>query len=482
MRQRLAWLAMLAAAQFPRPAGASPMEDPGAVFTGPTQPHASSIFINPGALLFSRRGFHLHVGGNLRLDTVGIDRQVVDPDSGELENGPSVSATTWTPGASIAAWGSVLEERAAFGFMLHSPFNERFIANQDPLRYHILGGHTYQAVLSGAGGFRVADWFIFGLGFSLGYSGLRLRLARDSALEAGSDAERGIASDCGGSPCGLENPQASETYDIDVSTGGLGGLFEPANIGAVLSITVRLREEWWAALSYVSPPGALPGGRGVDLQLRGNVRIEDAPRDGDEVHLGRALIRYRMPQSVWVGVRGPVLPGYDLVTGARWQNMSRHQQLEIRMFGGDLEENGVPEWYPRFRGMRDVFQLYGGLEGQDVGRTRFGGRVRIESGAIPSRNTSPIQIEGWNAGIAGGVDLALSQHWVLSGGYDLTWYLPIDASDSAFDPLARLDCVDSGYDFDECRAAREGRAVPTAAGDYTRLRHTFLFSIRYDRL
>lgn len=497
MRQRLAWIALsVAAAAFPARIGrASPMEDAtagNAVFSGPTSPHPTSIFINPAALLFSRPGFHLHIGGALRLDQVGIDRKLVDPESGELTSGPSVSATTLSPGAGIAVWRSVLQERAVFGAMLHTPFIDRFIDGEQALRYHILGGSMYQGTLSAAGGFKVADWFIFGLGVSLGYSGLHLEMARDTALEAGSGAERGIASDCGGAPCGIENPLASETITVDVASGGgagggflskLGAPFEDftSNVGATLSVAIKVKGDWWGALSYVSPPGALPG-RSLELKERGTVQIEEAPRDGGEFHRGRAQVRLRMPQSVWLGVRGPVLPGWDLVTSARWLNLSRHQQFELRMYGGDLEEIGVPEWYPRYRGMRDVFQLSGGLEGQDVGRTRFGGRARLEYGATPPGNVSPLQIEGLNAALTGGVDLQLHQHWVLNAGYDLTWFLPTSVDDSAFDPIDRLSCVDSDYDFDACRAAREGRAIPTAAGDYTRLRHTFMLSIRYDSL
>ena len=312
---------------------------------------------------------------------------------------------------------------------------------------------------------------------SIGYSGLRLEMARDTALEAGSGAERGVASDCGGAPCGIENPLASERYVLDVTTGGLGGLFEAYNLGATVGVAVQVKRDWWAALSYVSPPGAL-----LDIELSGTTRMEEAPRDGGEAHRGRALITYRMPQSVWLGLRGPILPGYDLVTSARWQNLSRHQQLDIRMFGGDLADAAVPEWYPRYRGMQDVWQISGGLEGQDVGRLRVGGRLRLESAAVPDSAVTPLQIAPLNAALGGGLELRVAQHWVLHASYDFTWFLPVDTGESAFSPLERLDCVDSGFDFDRCEAAREGRGIPTAAGHYDRLRHTFGLSVRYDSL
>jgi hypothetical protein len=466
------------------PAGASPLEDPtagGAVFSGPTQAHASSIFLNPAALGFASRGLHLHVGGSLRLDSIGIDRRLVDPGTGQLSDGGSVSSTTWSPGGTIAIYGSVLQDQAVLGAAVHTTTFDRFPARQDPLGYHVMGGHLYQGLLSFAGCFRPADWFMFGLGVSIGYAGLDLDLQRDTALEAGGDPMRGIASDCGGAPCGFENPEATEIYRLHTSTGGLGGLFAKENIAVSLGVAFRVRAGWWLTLSVASPPGAIPA-RDYALVLSGTADVRSAPRDGGELHSGSAEITYRMPYLVWLGMRGPILPGYDLVTGVRWQNLSRHDLFDIRLYGGDLAGASVPEWYPRYRGLRDVWQGTVGLEGQEVGRTRFGGRLRVETGATTDRTVSPLQIDGLDVGAAGGVELRVSQHVVLQLGYDLSWFPEVTSDQSAFDPIARLDCVDSGYDFDRCGAARDGRAVPTAAGTYRRLRHAMSFSLRYDSL
>jgi hypothetical protein len=71
---------------------------------------------------------------------------------------------------------------------------------------------------------------------------------------------------------------------------------------------------------------------------------------------------------------------------------------------------------------------------------------------------------------------------VLAGVYGLTVFAPTDASPSDFDPLARLSCVESDYALDECVAARQGRAIPTAAGAYSRFEHSLTLSLRYDTL
>ncbi len=279
----------------------------------------------------------------------------------------------------LGLYGTVLEERAVFGAAVHTTTFDRFPAGHDALGYHVLGGHVYQSLFSLAGCFRLADWIMFGLGVSIGYAGMDLDLARDSALEAGGGAERGVASDCGGQPCGLENPDATEIYRMSTSTGGLAGLFELENIALSLGVAVQPKSGWWVTVSMVSPPGAIPS-QGYALALQGDAEVTSAQRDGGDLHRGRAEISYRMPYSVWFGVRGPLLPGYDLVTSARWQNMSRHDVYDIRLYGGDLIDAGAPEWYPRYRGMRDVWQGSVGLEGQDLGRTRFGGRLRVGVG------------------------------------------------------------------------------------------------------
>lgn len=466
-----------------RGAGASPVEDPsegGAVFTGPTQPHASSIFINPAALGFAADGLHLHVGGDLRLDTIGVDRRSIDPATGDLAGGESVSTTTWSPGGTIAVYGSVLQDQAVLAASLHTTTFQRFPAGHDALGYHVLGGYLYQSMLSLAGCFEPSDWFKFGLGVSIGYAGLKLDFERDTALEAGGGAERGIASDCGGQLCGLENPQATETYRLSTSTGGVGDILARENLAISLGVAFRI-ERWWTALSVFSPPGAIPA-RDYALVLNGDAVVRSAPRDGGERHHGLAEITYRMPYMVWAGTRGPILPGYDLVAGVRWENLSRHDLLDVRLYGGDLAAAGVPEWYPRYLGMRDVWLATVGLEGQEVGRTRYGARLHVETGATTARSVSPIAIDGTTVGAAGGVELRLSQRLVLQVGYDLSWFPAVSSTDSDFDPIARVRCVDSDYRFDECGAVRDGRAIPTAAGTYRRLRNTLSLGLRYDSL
>ena len=142
----------------------------------------------------------------------------------------------------------------------------------------------------------------------------------------------------------------------------------------------------------------------------------------------------------------------------------------------------MPDWYPRYRGFKDTVRLDAGLESRADSRVRFGGRIRLETGAVDQSGLSPLQVAGPSATFAGALQLRLVQHLVLTANYELAWYPTGTSESSAFDPLSRLACVDSGYSFDACEAARAGRALPTAAGSYHRFRHALAVSIRYDSL
>jgi long-subunit fatty acid transport protein len=460
------------------PAAASPLEDSAlgtAVFTGPTHPHATSIYLSPAALGLGLSGHQFHAGGTLHADRVEVDRLLVDPDTGSTSQGPSLGRRALAPSGILAY--SYTGPRVSGGISFHTPYADSFAAADDALRYHGVGGLHYQAMMSGAGAFRVTDAFIFGAGLSLAYSWFHLDFDRDTALAAGRDAERGIASNCGGEPCGFEHPAAAQRYELAARTGRFGDLFDTTNVALTISALYRLTEGWWLGASFLQPPGGFG-----DLALAGPARVTTAPRDGERVLEGHTEISYHLPQSARLGLRGPVLPDYELIFGLEWQNTSRLDRIDLRFIGEGFTGEDVPDWQPRYQGLRDSFRVTAGLEGLPGQPVRLGGRVRVDTGATPRGALTPLQVSGPSAALAGGAELRLAQNLVITAGYDLALHPARTADPSAFDPLAQLDCVDSGYDFDVCEAAREGRALPTAAGRYRRLRHAVGLTIRYDSL
>ena len=58
----------------------------------------------------------------------------------------------------------------------------------------------------------------------------------------------------------------------------------------------------------------------------------------------------------------------------------------------------------------------------------------------------------------------------------------MSVTESAFDPRFQLACLASEFDYSTrgCQALRDGYAIPTAAGDYTRIQHAIRLGLRYE--
>jgi hypothetical protein len=484
IRPRLArWLGALACVWAGAAAG-SPLEDTtlgGAVFTGPMHGHATAIYENPAALGLSSRGTHIYLGGSLRVDSYDIQRQILTSDTGALEDGARVRATTVAPGTTVALYS--VGESVAIGASVTWVVLDSFIPEEAALGYHTLGGSHLQYVWrnveplgidalrfrmpfpmpSLAGAYRWRD-FYFGVGVSLRASSLELSFLRDTALDE----------PCGGQdqpPCVIESPEAAERYDIDVST---GDLFTARNLVLNGGVMWQVAPAWWVGAHYQSPPGFLSS-----LGLAGNARIKPAPyQDAEpEAFTAGAELIYRLPQTVSLGLRGPAFSDVDFFATGRWQNLSRQRLLDIRLLGGAT----VPEWLTRYRGFDDTYTFTAGLEQREGARLRLGGRLQLETATTPAAAVSPSQVEGLHVTAAVGAELRLLERVVLYASYGLTYYPTVTTGeDSLFDPRAQLRCVDSGYDLETCTPSAEGRAVPTAAGTYERLRHGMRAAIRYD--
>ena len=457
----------------------SPMEDPslgGAVFTGPTHGHASSFFVNPAALGLTGRGWHFHIGGSARLSSLTLKRTTIGSDN-SLQPGPTVDDSTISPGGILAYYASFDEGKYRFGVSLYTPTWQRFAEDEPGLGYHSSGGQIIQTMLTLAGSWRFTSRLIGGLGFSVGFSSLQLKFSRDSVLDGGSDSISGTGSDCGGTVCGYENALAREEYDIQVGNrAALGDLAGLKNFSASVGFVYRIGRDSWLGMGYVALPGAFE-----TLTLSGDASITLAPRDGGGTESTNAEIGFGMAQMAFVGYRRPTFGAYDMVFDLRWQDWSRHNQFDIRLFGADNNPN-TPEWIPRHRGLRDVWRVSAGIESDDKEAYRFGARLRLESAAISNEKHSPTLVGGPNLTLATGAELRLSNHWAFSMGYEISLFPSTNVQNSAFDPREQVACVDSAFEFDSCEAARNGLSFATAAGEYSFIQHGLVMSFRYDSL
>ncbi len=457
----------------------SPRSDPTigrAVFTGAATPNATSIDINPASLgLGVRSEFYLAALGVL--DRYAIDRDAIDVNSGALSDGPTaVSAWTASPGGTLAlVWHTGAESRITLGFeVLRTAPAERFV-ERNAFRYHTLGGyHRTISPLTIAASVRITKRLYVGVSIAGQANYLKLRYARDTALEAGRDVDRGIDSDCGGAPCGVENPLADEQYEIKADS----GLFSTSIIAVNLGAVVRLAKDTWLGVGYHVPPGLA-----IQNELTGSMNVVRAPRDMGGQVSGSASVYISQPASVDVELRARLPHLLDLHVGGRWEDLSRFQNYDVRGYGATLAANDIPEWQLRPRGFHDSFALWAGVEQVDrEDPLVLGGRIGIETSAIADSRTSPLTVAPTSGTLDVGAQYRLTRWLVVQATYGVQYFPTVNVKDSAYDPRARLNCIDSGYNYDTsgCNRVRNGYAIDTADGDYQRIEQAIRLAVRYE--
>jgi hypothetical protein len=462
-------------------AQASPRTDPTAgraVFTGATTHHATSIVLNPAAL-------GLGQFDELYVALIGVvDQLHIDLDAYASADLQSPAARVRDVEPAVGASVSFIYHFAGnltLGFEARRLDVESFPSGHEALRYHSLGDGELAWLASVGGSLKLTSDLFVGAGVSHQNTFLRLRYARDTALERGLGSG-GITSDCGGAPCGVANPLATERYDVDVRSPTLSTSNLRVNIGAIY----QLRRNVWLAVGYHTPPGL-----SVQTELAGKVRVERAPRDlaadpdpePRATNVGQAVVEVQFPASADAELRLRLPYNLDLHVGGRWEDLSRLSAYDVRAYGSTIPRNGVPEWTVRPRRMHDSFAAWAGVEQVDVGGTwTLGGRIGAETSSVSDARTSAITIAPASITLDLGAQLRLSRGVAAQLSYGVQYAPTVHAETSKFDPQARLDCLAQGNDYttEACETVRDGYAIPSAAGSYQRTQHALRIGLRYD--
>jgi hypothetical protein len=451
----------------------SPRSDPTlgrAVFTGATMPSPTSVTLDPASIGTGANDFEIYIAGMMVADQLAIDRQIADA-AGNLRAGPHVRDIELGPGAQFALlWHAV--DRVTLAASFGSPPTARFPQNLAPLGYHTLGGSQREYVAVVGASIKATDDIYFGVSAAIDDIRVHLHYLRDTALEKGH-ALGGVDSDCGGSPCGVENPLAAERYDIAASSLSLASDYV-VNLG----VTIQLARDVWLGVGYHTAPG-----NAIASELHGTATVTRAPRDGGETLVGGSTVYLSLPVSIDGEVRARVFEGMDLHVGARWEDLSRFTSYDVRTYGDSFIGTDVAEWTERPRGFQDPFAMWAGLEQVDAGeRWRFGGRLGFETAALPDERTSPLTVAPFSLTLDLGVQLRVpSSSLALQLSYGLQYFLPVEVNSSAYDPQDRIRCIENGFDYSSaaCAAVRGGYAIPTAAGRYERIEHAIRLGLRW---
>jgi hypothetical protein len=463
---------------------ASPRADPTlgrAVFTGASSVHPTAVQVNPAALGVDSV-VRIYLAGT---SVVEHDRIVRAAEDENGERSPSIRLSDLRPalGSDLSAsWHPT--DRISVGVALRSAPAETFFSGNGA-RYFSAGGGQRDISASFAGTLRVSSLFYVGAALRLARANLTLRFDRDTASAAGS---AGLDSDCGldgvVERCGVGNPNATETYEIDVAP---STLFSNQNLALTLGILIRLGGETLLGVSYHTPPGF-----SVQSELVGSAKVTQAPRDGGATLTGDATVDVSYPASVDVGLTTPLATEWVLIAGLRWEDTSRLSGYDVRPYGGKPVEpngtstfnsNGIPEWIRRARGLNDAVALWAGVEQVDRGRWRLGGRVGFETATVDDNKIAPSNIANRSVTLDLGVQWRPSTApWALQFTYGLGYFLPITVSSSVYSARNAISCVDGNFDYSSsaCRAARNGFGIEAANGDYQRVQHAFRFGASYE--
>jgi hypothetical protein len=464
------------------PAQASPRTDPTtgrAVFTGVTMPHATSITLDPAALGLS--GFdEVYVALTSTVDQLHIDLAPFDAP-GLSSPGARVRDVEPSPGGMLAFIYHLAGDRGTLGFEAHTNPRESFPSDNQALRYHTLGGGERDWLASVGASIKITNELFFGASLSHQNTFLRLRYARDTALEAGltGPAGRGIGGSCGaGAPCTLGDLRATELYDVDVRSPILSTSNLRVNVGGIY----QLARDMWIGVAYHTPPGL-----SVQTELAGHVAVTRAPRDvdagGPADLVGQSVVEIQFPASVDAELRARLPLNLDLHVAGRWEDLSRLSAYDVRTFGSTLPHYNIPEWTERPRGMHDSFALWGGVEQVETGQTlRGGARIGVESSSVSPGRTSPLTISPASFTLDLGLQWRISHVLSVQLSYGLQYFPTVTTRSSEFNPDSQIACLASGHDYatPACEAVRNGYAIGTANGAYERFEHALRIGLRYE--
>jgi long-subunit fatty acid transport protein len=431
----------------------------GAVFVGPTAPSVTAIYWNPAAASLMK-GFHLFLGGGLRASYTTLQRDTISSSDGEPDpNGDlsfgSANGASFAPSGFAGFVWDLGVDRVTLGVALSTPYADSAPNGEDKgVGYHALGGFFYGTELTVSTSFRVNSMLAIGGGLTFLISHVELQFLRDMALQ-----------NCTVRPCNVENPANAQRFDISTPFD-----FNPFSTSLKFNVGMLVHyADWIFGASFTSP---------VTEQKEADATIT-TPGIALPAQEG-TRVTFRLPILFDVGARRRIFGNTDLVINGRFIGLSAHQVWDLRFFGKDLAQNQVPEWIQRFRGLSDVYRLEVGLEGQPTDPIRLGARLAFETSAVPAGSVAWDQVDAPKLELAGGAQIHIAGGWSLALGLVLTGMLPISTSPADFTPSAAIACNASGMDLDTCATVRDGQAIPTNSGTYTRLTSALTVGFAYD--
>jgi long-subunit fatty acid transport protein len=457
---------------------AAPLDDPfvgGLSFSGPTSGNLAAVYWNPAALGLVR-GFQLMVGGTARLSTIDIQRAPID--MGGMPGGTMMTGNATArelampallgPRSYLAVSSDLGGDRFTLAFATYMPWVEQISyplspAGDEPTRYHALSVDLRNLALVPALAIRFGNELRVGLAPGFMFSTGQLTFAEDLGLNAGGTAE---------------DPQSAARFNV-ASGHGLGDAKFSVTLGGGIYFRRRSLE---LGIAYQSRPlgGDLSGvevaGQRSTATLppsAGGGPVTCAGGQTDRCVFGN--LAYKLPDVVIAGATWRLQPGLELTAMVRWLWMHVHDRIDVRLFGPQLDANGLPQHIVLHRGFRDVWDTRVRISYWWREQIRIGAALRVETSAVPHDAVNPAAVDALKLQPLGLIEFRIAKRLWLAGGYGITFMSDVNVTNSVFKPEFASGCFAAGgnLDTEACQARLAGRARPTAAGRYSAARQDF---------
>jgi long-subunit fatty acid transport protein len=490
----VAVLALVAAAAT---AVASPLDDPhigGIGFSGPTTGDVAAVYWNPAALGLVPDN-QILIAATGRFTSMTLARAPIDPATGrpggsrtfpEVNGESRLHPLAWPPGpGGFVGLSAALGSRFTLAIAAFTPFVQKTTWSpaadgQEVTRYHAVKIDLRNVALAPAFALRLCCGLRVGASPTFLFTVGRLVFDEDTALAGGS---AGLGADCGGSPCGAENPAAAARYDIDSGVSPTDSSFSVMVSGGLL----LERPRWIAGLTYITRP--VRTDHGVTIKARRTHVTAPGRAPGGPLCPSEeagpcfyAEANYELPDTLIAGYTFHFNDRVDLGGVLRWMNLSRHEAIDVRVIGpaaNGLRPHGLPEQILLHRGYRDSIDLRARATLRLGERVLVSATLRGETSALAPEEVSPAGVDGWKLEPALAVRVRIVGGLALSAGYAFTFMPSVTNDASVFDPGAAVTCAAAGGDLGNpaCEQRRLGLARPTAAGTYSLSTHAFSFSL-----
>jgi hypothetical protein len=503
--RRLTILVAVALCAAAPPAGAFPfltIHPSGTPFEGPADFEPSGIWWNP-ATISAIRHLNLYFSGGVQAQQGSIQRAAIDPMTGLPGPGatrsfPSVplndvsfryfGAITYDFGLDVLTAGLALS--APFDSSQSFPDNGSGSSLALPTGYHVASENFKDIYISIALALRLHPRWLIGVAISPIDSFVDFAYYRDSALDGGSPQVNNAGTLCHGAPCGFENPSAATRVQVHADGGSF--LYKlipvPLGIGMNWGIATRPVERMWLGLSWqhVFPLQSHGSGYDKSYEVPSEMQVTVTPASGSGISCaggactGPGSIAFSLPDIFHLGARIALRDDLEVTGGGRLIIYGGYgssdpalKNLVVRVDA----QGGVPEQTVMARSLHPVFGAEGGVRWRPIPSLRVGLSLTVESSALPGDLVTAEAIDAPKFDATAGVEWKIHWKWRNGGAlrlilaYGITSYFPSEPSPGAFDPGARVRCIDARSSIDACGPDLAGQGLPTAAGRYTLLLH-----------